>query len=709
MSGGYMGKILRLNLTTGSIGTIDTLQYADKFVGGHGIGSALFWDLCTDKTIDGLDTKNVCTLMTSPLAGTLAPGCSRVEVQAIGTFGYPTKDGVRLHCNPFFNRSNFGGRFANQLKFAGWDGIVLEGRATSPVWVHIINDRVEIRDATTTGDALWGMDTWQTQWEIWRISAGNKRFARYGDWLSAGASGALYLNRPAVVCIGQAGEVLSRMAALVHEGGCSAGNGGMGAVWGSKNLKAISVIGTGSVSVADPKALMDARQWMIKEHGYDIDKPVQRTPTTAPYVRTGYGSAEGEGGRNRFVGCDSCFTPCRRRYQSGQLVDSHCQDSWYMQNAPAAQRIQAGTKEVTDWTQRYGFDVLGLSRTINYARALDSMGILGPGKSIESRGMPIEGYGTPGYPYNFMTWLLARKDPLANDMVDGAIRFAAKIGRLMEDLSNGTLQYPDLGHLNSPAHWTFPGGCFSYGGLVGERDINEHDFIWTMRVANPFAAVFSPEQHVNMLAKKTVPYTDDPFMFDWGHGDTGIYSKSRAKLISWHRHETRFWKQSVLYCDWLFAWFVNTNRPDFSGPTPEAEPKFFSAVTGRALTYAQGVEIGKRIWNLDRAIWTLQGKHRDLEKYSGYMYTKAGIKTAQIPEVYPVYMDKKWQYWTKDDFIEKKPLFLPSGVEQWKDYFYDQEGWELGTGWPTRKTMEALDLKSVANELERQGKLGKDA
>ena len=695
MANGYMGKILRLDLTAGKISTIDTSKYSDKFVGGHGMGSAIFWDLCMDKTVDGLDPKNVCTVMTSPLAGTMAPGAGRTEVQAIGTFGYPTRDGVKMNNNPFFNRSNFGGRFAAQLKFAGWDGIVIEGKATNPVWVSIIDDRVEIRDATATGDSLWGKDTWQTQEEIWRILAGDKSFARYGDWISTGASGSLHVNRPAVVCIGQSGENLSRMAALVHEGGCGAGNGGMGGVWGSKNLKAISIIGTGSVPVADPKALMAARLWMIKEHGYNIDKPVQRTSTTAPYIRSGYGSASGEGGRNRFVGCDGCFTPCKRRFQSGQQVDSHCQDPWYM-----------GIKEATDWTQRFGFDVLGISRVISYARALNTMGLLGPGKSIESGGMPTEGYGTLGYAYNFMTWLFAKKDQLAVDLMEGAIRFAAKTGRLKTDLDSGTLRYPDLGHLNSPAHWTFPGGCFTYGGLVGERDINEHDFIWTMRVANPFVTVFTPEQHVNMLAKKTVPNTDNPFMFDWGHGEYGIYSVNRAKLISWHRHQTRFWKESVLYCDWLFPWFVNTNRPDFSGPTPEAEPKFFNAVTGKNITYEQGVEIGKRIWNLDRAIWVLQGKDRDLEKYSGYMYAKAGIDTLEVPEVYPVYMDGQWQYWTKTDFSAKKPLFLPAGVEQWKNYFYTEEGWDIKTGWPTRNTLEALDLKYVADELATKNKLG---
>jgi len=364
-------------------------------------------------------------------------------------------------------------------------------------------------------------------------------------------------------------------------------------------------------------------------------------------------------------------------------------------------------KEVTDWTQRFGFDVLGLSRLISYVRALNSQGFLGPGKAIDSGSMPlVEGYGTTGYAYNFMTWLFARKDPLANDLAEGVIRFAAKIGRLKDDLDSGLLRYPDLGSLNNPAHWTFCGGEFAYASLFGERDANEHDFIYTFRLANPFVTVFTPEQHVNLLATKTVPNTGDPFMFDWGHGDTGIYSKSRAKLISWHRHSSRFWKQSVLYCDSMFAWFVNTNRKDFSGPTPEAEPKFFNAVTGKKLTYEQGLDIGKRIWNLDRSIWAIQGKHRDLEKYSGYMYTQEGIVRGEVPEVYSVYQDGKWQYWTAADFTKSKPLFRPDGVEDFKTSFYTQEGWDIKTGWPTRSTLEGLGLKNVADELATKGKLG---
>ena len=105
---GYAGKILKVNLSTGKITTIPTEKY-EQWGGGHGMGSAIFFDLVKDKTIDGFNPANVVTLMTSPLSGTLAPaGAGRTEVQAIGVQSVPMG---------WFTRSNFGGRFSAMLIF----------------------------------------------------------------------------------------------------------------------------------------------------------------------------------------------------------------------------------------------------------------------------------------------------------------------------------------------------------------------------------------------------------------------------------------------------------------------------------------------------------------------------------------------------------------------------------------------------------------
>ncbi len=240
---GYAGKILRINLTNRKETTIPTSKY-EQWIGGHGMGSAIFFDLVKDKTIDGFDPANVVTIMTSPLSGTLVPGASgRTEVQGIGVQSVPIG---------WFTRSNFGGRFSAMLKFAGWDGIVIEGKADAPVWLDIRNDRVRIRNCSAL--SLWGTDTWQCQEKIWQYVAGKQE---YGDWIEAsGTDGERTTQRPAVLAIGPAGENLSRMACLIHDASNGSGQGGFGAVWGSKGLKAISVIGTGSIKVNNPKALM---------------------------------------------------------------------------------------------------------------------------------------------------------------------------------------------------------------------------------------------------------------------------------------------------------------------------------------------------------------------------------------------------------------------------------------------------------------------
>jgi len=237
---GYAGRILRVELTNRRITTIPTGDY-EQWVGGHGMGSAIFFDLVKDKAIDGFDPANLVTIMTSPLCGTLVPaGSARTEVQGIGVQSYPIG---------WFTRSNFGGRFSTMLKHAGWDGIVIEGKSDKPVWVDIRNHTVWIRECSDL--SLWGTDTWTCQEKIWSYVTGK---GGSGGWLEPdGESGGGTTQKPAVLAIGPAGENLSRVASLIHDAGHGSGQGGFGAVWGSKNLKAISVIGTSSIKIHDPR------------------------------------------------------------------------------------------------------------------------------------------------------------------------------------------------------------------------------------------------------------------------------------------------------------------------------------------------------------------------------------------------------------------------------------------------------------------------
>jgi aldehyde:ferredoxin oxidoreductase len=686
-----MGKILRIDLTNKKVSHLDTKDY-EEYGGGHGMGSKIFWDLCEDKTVSGFDPKNVVTIMASPTSGTLVPSASgRTEVQGIGVQGYPYE---------WFTRSNFGGRFSGQLKFAGWDGIVIEGKAEKPVWIDVRNDKVEIKDA----DGLWGLDTIETQEEIWRIVQGGM-----GDeWRAlGGAQGdGRTTQRPAVLTIGSAGESMSRTAALVHDAGNGAGQGGFGGIWGAKNLKAISVIGTNGVEIADPKALMDARLWSMQwaSAGHLADwtpQPIGSMFGGAPSSTIGYAAGEGA----QPMGCMGCIKNCRTRFASGSSNASSCVDYYFyhVYDQAAHGGFTQHLQDATDMLQRYGINAYMAESIIIWLNHLHTEGVLGKGLEIDTD-LNFNKLGTSEFARDLFEMMVNKTD-IGADLHEGPARAAVKWGRYDQDTKSGILPlqawgYPQHYDARTEVEW-------GYGSLVGDRDINEHDFNTLVFWAPSIAALFGtePECSAEMLseimAEKLAPY-NDPMMMDYS--DEGIYSESMAKLVAWHRHYTRYYKQSLSFCDWAWGDYYNPWAEDGRGLTGIGEPKFFNAVTGKDQSFEEGMEIGRKIWNLDRAIWVLQGRHRDEEHFTDYNYevgSVPGYTTYEVPYVVPQYKNGKWSY----ESVVGRTLDR-SGVEQWKDHFYKVEGWDLKTGWPTRKTLEELGLKDVADELESKNKLG---
>src|SRR4030042_1729171 len=317
MKGGYTGKILRVNLTTKTISKIDTEKY-EEFGGGHGIGSAVFFDLAGDQLpFEAFDPRNLIIMMASPFSGTFMPGSGRCEVQGLGPMLYPVE---------WFGHSNFGGRFTAQLKFAGWDGIVVEGASDEPVWINIINDRVKIESAR----GIWGMDTWDTQQEIARRVMPDQKFT-WGEWAEL-SENCFTTQIPAVVCCGQAGENKSRLGALLHGPGSQAALCGFGGVFGPKKLKANSAIGSGDVPIADRKAFMDARLW-FRKFQWNVDNPreAERFGIGGPYSLI---SGRPSGGNvlnrelpltpARAAACASCPRGCRMRLATGDSNESVC-------------------------------------------------------------------------------------------------------------------------------------------------------------------------------------------------------------------------------------------------------------------------------------------------------------------------------------------------------------------------------------------------
>lgn len=705
---GYTGKILRINLTARSIGTMDTEKYA-AWGGGHGMGSAIFWDLCEDKTMSGFDPRSIVTMMTGPLAGTLSPAAGRCEVQGISPFTYPIE---------WFNWSSFGGRFAAQLKYAGWDGIVIQGRADRPVWVNIVNDRVTIENA---GD-LWGKDTRETQEEIWCRVTGR----RMDDWheLDSGWS----TQRPAVVCIGRAGEKLSRIAALIHDAGNAAGQGGFGGVFGSKNLKAISVIGTGGVPIADPKALFDAWRWHRANFVYNVDSPRMESPKPNSPGFFSVNLSPGGGPVLKMTeparphGCQGCPLACNRRTASGIGNESFCMPTmWPMYtlhrvSGPDKEELAPGLSDaeakrlrqaklalarhrIADMLQRYGINAHEVCIADGYLLGLFQAGAVGPGKPVPCD-LPFERWDTDEFKEALIRMIVEREG-IGDDLAEGVSRAAVRWDRYDADNRSGLLANPYWGFFEHyeprvEVEWSF-------GSLLASRDTNDHGFnfpffhIPRIAIEARIQPPLSVEETVRIISEKVLPFAGDPFMFDYGDGPTGIYSEHKAKTVAWSRRYTLFWKNSVGLCDQVWPSFININAPGMRGATPDAEPRFLNAVTGRGLSFEGAMEIGRKICNLDRAILALQGRHRDMEVFTGYVYDQPVTR----PFPFPVFENGRWR---NADHVGRKIDRVR--FEEWKTRYFELEGWDPGTGWPTRRTLEELGLGAVADEMERSGRLG---
>lgn len=224
---GWAGSILRINLTTGAITTEDTLPKYKPYIGGMGLGYKVIWDeVPLDSDPLGPAAKAVFAI--GPLTASGVPCSGRMNVSFLSCWskGYSIVD------------AHMGGHIAHAMKYAGYDAIIVEGQSDKPVYIKIDGEKVSIEDASH----VWGKGTFETNATL--SKANGPEFD--------------------VCCIGQAGENLVPMSCMVTSFGNS-GGGGVGAVRGSKKLKAIAVRGTGVVKIARPLEVKLLSNYMIKD------------------------------------------------------------------------------------------------------------------------------------------------------------------------------------------------------------------------------------------------------------------------------------------------------------------------------------------------------------------------------------------------------------------------------------------------------------
>ncbi|MCK4965029.1 MAG: aldehyde ferredoxin oxidoreductase, partial [Dehalococcoidia bacterium] len=391
---GYMGKILRVDLSAGEMRDEPlNEEYARAFVGGSGLAARIIYDMVGGDT-DPLGPENPLVFMTGPLVGTAMPSAGRCSVCALSPL-------TRI-----WGEANTGGFFGPELRFAGYDGIIITGRAKKPVWLSIVHGRAELHDAAD----LWGSDSYATQEHVRQALADPK--AR-------------------VACIGVAGENQVLMAAVMNDGGRAAGRTGMGAVMGSKKLKAIGVRGSAKVPVSDPEGLKAATREINTYLKDDLAAQTFNLAGTAGAVDTllMYGDMpiryfqQGEWENasnlsgvpmadqylNRSYTCYRCPIGCGRETRAPSYGLKKVDGPEYETLAALGSLAMVDDLEAVIYAGHlcnlYGMDTISVGCTIALACEMFERGIIGPG---DTGGLEIR-YGDVGIVHRLIE-MIARRE-----------------------------------------------------------------------------------------------------------------------------------------------------------------------------------------------------------------------------------------------------------------------------------------------------------
>lgn len=231
---GWKGRMLRVDLSTREFSVEElSAKHIENYLGGRGIGARIFFDE-VDPRVDALSANNKLIFSAGPLTGSGVPAAGRFMVISKSPL-------TNTISNP-----NCGGHFGATLKFAGYDLVIIEGKASEPVYLVLSEHGARVKSAAH----LWGKSTSEAE-KLMRLEEGGS-----DPWSRNGLSVAL---------IGPGGENLVKFACIISDGGRAVGRSGLGAVMGSKNLKGIVVKGRGGLKIADPKGLRKAYREFLEE------------------------------------------------------------------------------------------------------------------------------------------------------------------------------------------------------------------------------------------------------------------------------------------------------------------------------------------------------------------------------------------------------------------------------------------------------------
>jgi aldehyde:ferredoxin oxidoreductase len=412
---GYTGKILIIDL---SIGHAEEHVYEITdcldFIGGFGMNTKILMDEM-DPSVDALSKENVLTFGVGPLVGTFAPTANRTDISS------------KSPLTNLIGTSNSGYSWGPDLKFAGYDHVVFKGKSEKPVYVFVHDGKAEILDA---GD-MWGKDAWDTIRMI--------KSQQMDEEVS-------------VACIGAGGERLVRFASVENGFYGGWGRSGMGAVMGSKNLKAVAVRGAGEITVSDYDGFRDAvREMRSKISNHPAFKPWRRFGSMLAVdiyyglgAVTGYDQSElvGEdfienlGSKNllkykkRSIACTACPIACAPWVEidegpyKGLKIKGIEITSTMDFGARLGIRNLAAVAKATEYFQRYGIDCSTSAASIAFAIKLFQEGII---DTSDTDGLELQ-WGDEALIFELMRKMTYREG-FGDLLAEGPVRMAKKIGK----------------------------------------------------------------------------------------------------------------------------------------------------------------------------------------------------------------------------------------------------------------------------------------
>jgi len=632
---GYTGKVVRVDLASGRISTMPTMDYADKFIGGMGVAAKIYWDE-TSPDVSALAPENPLIFVTGPTAGFSGIAGSMWQVHSKSPLAIPEH----------FSYGSLGGTWGAQLKFAGYDGILIQGKSEGPTYLYIDDDTTEIRDASS----LWGKGAVETR-EALKRKLGNS--AR-------------------VAAIGPAGENMVAFANVIADNDSSA-SAGMGAVMGSKNLKAVVVRGRGRPAAAKPEKLrsLARRLRRLKEGAREA----------------GFGLIPGPKMKKQL--CYGCISGCHRAILeavNGDQGKYMCQSAIMYQYM--AQRYYGEWNDVPFYANRfcdnYGIDTRVMQTMLMWLIRCYRAGIL----TDENTGLPLSKFGSLEF-IEALVKMVSLREGFGDILARGTIGAANTLGNEAEALITDYIIHSTGQAFDSDPRMDI------VTGLLYVMQPREHAAVsaisgavgkWREWIRGVEGAYLSTD----VLQAISQRLFGDASVVDFSTGEGKAFAVKRIQ-DRWSARE------SLVLCG--FSWpIIDIAYSDDHVGDPALENQVFSAVTGREVDEEGLNKMGEAIFNLRRAIFAREGrKGRESEVLPEIFYTKP-YRDRVNPEDPCLMPGKGGEPIPKKGAVVDRETF-----EQLKDEYYQLRKWDVASGIQTKSRLEELGLHDIVGDLEQRG------